>query len=121
MAQHHTGPTLAELIIERKGERSYGRLAEDCGNYPTRKRLQQLVAKPLHNFPDPDTIKGLGIGLGASVTEVTLACARSTGLSVAGSDPSELCIAGAGELPPASQELLLSLARDLLKVHSINA
>jgi hypothetical protein len=117
MAQQHTGPTLAQLIAERKGERSYGRLADDCGNYPTRKRLQQLATSDLHTFPDPDTIRGLGLGLGASVTEVTLACARSIGLPVAGSDPTELCIAGAGELPSASQELLLSLARDLIKVH----
>jgi len=115
-----TGPTLAELITERRGERSYGRLAQDCGGYPTAKRLQQLVAKPLTNFPDPDTIRGLVLGLGCSATEITLAAARSAGLPVvAGEDPSALTIAGAGLLPPHAQEALLDLAREMMKLAQV--
>ena len=109
-----SGPSLADLIADRKGSRSYGQLAIDCGDYPTRKRLQQLASQPLTNFPDPDTIRGLVRGLGVSATEITLSCARSVGLSVGSQvDPDSLEIAGAGHLPPSAQEVLLVLAREM--------
>lgn len=112
-----SGPTLAQLILERKGDRSYGRLAEDCGDFPTRKRLQQLASIRLTNFPDPDTIRGLVLGLGASATEITLASARSVGLPVASpNDPGTLAIAGAADLPQHAQDVLLLLSREMMKL-----
>lgn len=111
--------TLAHLIIHRKGTRSYERLSKDAGGYPTANRIQQLATRPLQSkFPDPDTIRGLARALGVPITEVVLAAARSVGLPVTSEEPTALTIAGAGELPEASQELILGLARQLSKMAS---
>jgi hypothetical protein len=112
------GPNLAQLINERRGDRSYERLSRDCGGDPGSKRLQQMATgKPLSAFPSPETIQGLALGLGMSAADVLHACARSLGLSVTPEDPSELKIQGAGALPPDSQEALLLIAREMLKLH----
>lgn len=108
-------PTLAALINQRKGTRSYVRLSRDCGGNPSRARLQQMATQKLREFPDPETIQCLSRGLGATVTEIILASARSLGLSVAVGDPGALVVAGAGNLSPGAQDVILGLARELLK------
>jgi hypothetical protein len=107
--------TLATLILSRKGSRSYERLSRDCGGFPTANRLQQIATKDLSEFPTPDTIRGISRGLGSTVTEVTLAAARSLGLNVHAGDPDALVLAGAGALPADAQEVIFAIARQLLK------
>lgn len=69
---------LAALIADRKGTRSYDRLAEDCGGTPSSGRLHQMATRPLKNFPDPDSIRGMANGLGVTVTDIVMAAARSS-------------------------------------------
>lgn len=108
---------LATLIANAKGGRSYDRIAADAGGVPTSARLQQLATKPLKNFPDPDTIRGLARGLSTSVTEVVAACAASLGLSMhLGADPDALVIGGAASLPPSAREAITAVAREMLKL-----
>jgi sirohydrochlorin ferrochelatase len=104
---------LAALLRARKGDRSYERLSRDCGGFPTANRLQQIATKQLNEFPNPDTIRGLAMGLGTTVTEVTLASARSLGLNVRAADADAMVIAGAGKLPPDAQEAILAVARQM--------
>lgn len=108
-------PTLAALINLRKGDRSYEALSRDCHGNPSRARLQQMATQKLREFPDPETIQGLSRGLGATVTDIILASARSLGLSVAVGDPDALVVAGAGNLDAGAQDVILGLARELLK------
>lgn len=112
-----TGLTLKELVLDRKGDRSYEVLARDCGGRPTSKRLQQIATSPAQkNFLDPDTIRGLAHGLGVSVTQVVLASARSCGLDVRDSgDGDALVIGSAGDLTAEQRALILSLARELTR------
>ena len=112
---------LATLIANAKGSRSYDRVAADCGGTPTAARLQQLATKPLKNFPDPDTIRGLARGLSTSVTEVIAASAASLGLTLhLGADPDALVIGGAASLPPAAREAVTVVAREMLKLSVAN-
>jgi hypothetical protein len=106
---------LSDLLLARKGSRSYERLSKDCGGFPTANRLQQIATKDISEFPTPDTIRGLSRGLGSTVTEVTLAAARSLGLSVHAGDPDALVLAGAGRLSADAQEVIFTIARQLLK------
>lgn len=113
------GETLRDLILDRKGTRSYERLARDCGGVPKANRLHAMVANGMNNFPDPDTIRGLSRGLNVSVTSIVLACARSVGLPVSeGGEPDELVLQGAGSLPAESKELLVSMSRQLQHAYS---
>lgn len=112
-------PTLAEVIADRKGERSYDRLAADCGGAPSAGRLHQMATKPLKNFPDPDSIRGMASGLGVTVTEIVMASARSLDLNVyTGNDPNAVTIGGAGTLPTSSREVLATVARELIRLTS---
>lgn len=115
-------PTLAEVIADRKGDRSYDRLAADCGGTPSAGRLHQMATKPLKNFPDPDSIRGMASGLGVTVTEVVMASARSLDLNVyTGNDPNAVTIGGAGTLPASSREVLATVARELIRLTSQTA
>lgn len=106
----HNDYTLAELIQARKGDRSYARLSQDCAGNPGASRIQQIVTGPLNDFPSADTMRGLSAGLGVSVTDVILACARSLGLTVSSSDPSSLVLSGAGRLPMDAQDAIREMA-----------
>jgi hypothetical protein len=108
-------PNLAALLLKRKGDRSFERVSRDCGGNPSANRLQQIATKPLNEFPTPETIKCLARGLPATVTEITLAAARSLGLNVAIGDPEALTVAGAGNLDAAAQDVILGVARELIK------
>ena len=105
--------TLQRLILDLRGDRSYERLARDCGYDIKSRALHRAATKPALSFPDPDTIRGLSRGLNVPVTRVVLAAARSVGLNVADSDPTELVLQGAGELPQESKDLLLGMSRQL--------
>lgn len=112
--------TLGQLIDARRGNRSYEELARDCGGAPGAKRLQQLAKKPVRNFPDPDSIRALALGLGASVTTVVMACARSLGLTVnTGDDPTSLVIGQAAQLPAGATDAIVAVAREMLKLQAV--
>lgn len=120
MRTTNSGPNLAELILDRKGGRSFERLSEDCGGVPAGRRLQQMAngARPMKNFPDPETITAMARGLGVSTTEVVLASARSLGVTVAAADASALVIADGGNLPPQAQEALRYLGHEMVRLHA---
>ncbi|MGW9541929.1 hypothetical protein ACWHA6_36200 [Streptomyces anthocyanicus] len=115
-----TATDLASLIAHRKGARSYERLASDCGGVVTAARLHQLAKGKITRFSDPDVISGLAQGLGTTVTEVVAAMSRSLGLDVRyGQDPHALVIGGAGALPDRAQEVVASVARELLAAYKV--
>lgn len=115
-----TATDLASLIAHRKGTRSYERLASDCGGVVTAARLHQLAKGKITRFSDPDVINGLAQGLGTTVTEVVAAMSRSLGLDVRyGQDPQALVIGGAGSLPDRAQEVVTSVARELLAAYKV--
>lgn len=77
-----TSGDLADLIGQTKGDRSYAKLAQESGDVVIRQRWYQLATSPLKEFPEPPTIEAIARGLGVSVTDVVIACARSVGLQV---------------------------------------
>lgn len=116
MTTNDTQPTLAELILTKKGNRTFAKLSKDCGGVPTDRRLNSLVNAPMKGFPDAESIERLAIGLRVNVTDVVLASARSLGLPVATSEPGSLVLAGAGYLPSSAKEALAEMAGELLKL-----
>jgi hypothetical protein len=111
------GLTLAQLILNRKGSRSFDILSEDCGGTPAGRRIQQFTwdKREMKAFPDPDTIVGLAKGLAVTPEDVLLAAARSLGIPVREANMESLTIAGAGTLSPSAQEALQFMAKELLK------
>lgn len=107
---------LSELIDTHRGGRSYVELARDCGGAPTDKRLQQLVRKPIRNFPDPPTVMGLARGLRVSQSAVVLAAAESLGLNVGSSMPRlvELLPAGTQDLTEQQAAAIAHLVRTIV-------
>lgn len=111
---------IQNLVLNRKGDRSYERLARDTGGALSSKRLQQLATTPMRNFPDPGTIKGLAKGLHTTNKEVLIACAESMGIEVAGEESTSLELPGARTLPASSQELLLAMSEEMQELqHSV--
>lgn len=116
-----TATDLATLIAARKGTRSYDRLSADCGGVPTAARLHQLATKPLKNFPDVTTVRGLAAGLGSTATEIVAASAVSVGLELHfGHDPSALVLGGAADLPDSARESISSVVREMMKLHQVS-
>lgn len=114
-----SGQTLQAMILERKGRRSYDRLSKDCDGMPKANQLQKMATAGMNEFPSAATIRGLSRGLNVSVSQVVMAAARTVGLPVSdGGEPDELVLQGAGALPPEAQELLVSMARQLLAAHA---
>jgi len=113
-------PDLATLIAQRKGDRSYERLASDCGGDPKPKRIQQLATSELLRFPEPGTIRGLSRGLLVPISDVVLACARSLGLPAHGhADPGALVIGSV--LSEHQKEVLANLAREFMSANITRA
>ncbi|MDN4611915.1 hypothetical protein [Arthrobacter burdickii] len=104
---------IQNLILNHKGDRSYGRLERDAGGYPSSRALQKAATSPASGFPDPRTISGLSRALNVPIADVIRAYAVSLGLPMEGEDKGVLRIVGAGTLPKQSQDLLISLAREL--------
>jgi hypothetical protein len=116
-----SAPDLATLIADRKGGRSYERLARDCGRTVTSARLQQMAKGQLAGFSTPKVIEGLARGLNATVTEVVAAMARSLGLDVRyGGDPNALVIGEAGRLPAAAREAVIAVALQLVEAYRVH-
>ena len=119
MTTQTTFPTqgIQNLLLNRKGDRSYDRLARDTGGALTGKRLQQLATTPMLNFPDPASIKGLAKALQSTNKEVLHACAESMGIEVAGEQSTTLELPGARTLPASSQELLLAMSEEMQELN----
>jgi transcriptional regulator with XRE-family HTH domain len=105
---------LRHLIESKRAGRTIASLSDACGGDPTPRRLQQIIADGIDAFPKANTIRGLAAGLGVSVTDVVLACAISLGLDVEDGDGDSLVLAGAGNLPPSSRQLLQRMAGELM-------
>lgn len=104
---------IQNLIVEKKGERSYERLARDCGYDIKNRALQAAATKVTRGFADPDTIKGLSRGLNVPVAHIIRAYAVSLGLPIAEDEKGTLQIVGGANLPRSSQDILINMAQEL--------
>lgn len=118
MNEHFPQGGIQALILDRKGDRSYERLARDCGYDIKSRALHAAATKQTKAFADPGTIRGLSHGLNVPVTDIIRAYAISLGLPVVDDEKGVLRIIGAGELPRSAQDLLLSMARELIAAHA---
>lgn len=114
-----TGPTLAGLMLEVKGERSFRELMEKAAGlgYPSKLSTWQQWGDPKFQrklLPDPETIRAFARGLGVSETEVLMAAARQVGMDVGEGNASDLVLPGAGGLAPEDRNVLASLAAVLV-------
>jgi transcriptional regulator with XRE-family HTH domain len=71
---------LADLILTRKGSRSYSDLADRSGL--SRAAIHRLTKSPIRTVPDPDTLRGLAAALDVSIDRVAVAALRSAGVPV---------------------------------------
>ncbi|WP_394253681.1 hypothetical protein [Arthrobacter pityocampae] len=110
-----TFPTdgIQNLILNKKGDRSYERLARDCGHEIKSRALHAAATKQTRAFADPDTIRGLSQGLNVPVVDIIRAYSVSLGLPVAADEKGILRVVGGGDLPESSQNLIVSMAREL--------
>lgn len=108
-----SGPTLQELVLRLKGDRSYDAIEKAAGGIPTSRALQKLVNNGFTRMPAPETFRGLSRALNISQRELVLAAARTLGFDIEAENPSDLLLVGAGRLPQASQDLLVSTSREL--------
>lgn len=109
-------PTLQALVADRKGDRSYERLAALSGGRLSRARIQQIATREMKSFPDAATLAGLAQALDVPVQEVVLATARSLGLEVRGGVHGDaLLVPGGKRLSSPAQDALLTMARELSK------
>lgn len=110
-------PTLIERFRLAEGL-SYKQLADRSGGAVTASRAHQLVTRPLKNFPDPPTIRGLSQAMRVPVRIVIHASARSLGLDVR--EPSrlaELLPPEVDDLPEAQVWAILAIVRALVESH----
>lgn len=113
-------PNLQDLILERKGDRSYEDISRDSGGYPLKARIQQLGGnRAPRTFPEADTLIGLARGLSVPVSEIVMAAARSLGMPIPPGDPNTLMIAGAGALSDGAKNILFGLARELMRTEDL--
>lgn len=82
MAHTTPAPTLQELIADRRGGRSYARLAEQCGGKPSASRWHQLATDGPADLSQQDTIIPMAEVLGVTPFAVLRAFAVSLGWAV---------------------------------------
>ena len=114
-----TGPTLASLMLEVKGDRSFRELMEKAAGlgYSSKLSTWQQWGDPGYTrklLPDPATIRAFSRGLGIAETEVLMAAGRQVGLDVGTGNAVDLVLPGAGGLPPEDRNILASLAAVLV-------
>ncbi len=114
MTTNQTGPTLQQLVLDNKGDLSYGSLAERAGGTLKPKGLQKLTTSQFTSFPSPETLQGISRALGLPLRDVVLAAGRSVGMRLHDSNPDDLTLVGAGQLPLSSREALRSMSREML-------
>lgn len=104
---------LQNLILTKKGDRSMEALSRACGGIPTRANLQRLATKPVKAFPTNDVILGLAKGLRVRAVDIVHAAAVSLGVPMP-NPGNDLIIMDGGKLPAESQEILHSVAENML-------
>lgn len=114
-----SGETLAVLIADTKGARSFRELQEraaELGAPSTLSSWQQWANPDFERklLPDPATVRAFARGLGVSETEVLMAAGRQVGLDVGEGNQTDLVLPGAGHLPPEDRNVLASLAAVLV-------
>lgn len=109
----NSGPTLQELVLRLKGDRSYDALEKAAGGIPTSRALQKLVNNGFTRMTNPETFRGLSRALNVSQRQLVLAAARTLGIDIEAENPNDLLLIGAGRLPQESQDLLTSTSREL--------
>lgn len=117
MDKHFPQHGLQNTILDNKGHRSYDRLAKDCGGRVTRQGLQILATKAMKEFPAPDNLESIARGLGLPVMEVVRAAAISLGISTWTEPTDTITLEGARSLPGSSQDLIISMYRELRNLH----
>ncbi|WP_400158527.1 hypothetical protein [Arthrobacter sp. BPSS-3] len=73
---------LQELILHRKGDRSYPQLATAAGGAVTSRTLQSITKDGFTRFPDAATLTGIAKALGLQARDVVLAAATTLGIDV---------------------------------------
>jgi len=104
---------LAQLIAERKGDRSYDDLARRGGL--TRATVHRLATAPVRSLPDPGTIVSLAAALDLSVDRVAVAVLRSAGVPVSDHFSAGDVLEGLDRLTPAQRaavELIVRVMAD---------
>jgi len=114
-----SGPTLALLIQQAKGTRSYREMKDKAAAVGLTSTLSSWQQWAMPDFerkllPDPVTVRAFAAGLGVSETEVLMAAARQVGLDVGEGNASDLVLPGAGVLPPEDRNVLATLAAVLV-------
>lgn len=107
------GPDFQTLVLNLKRDRSYEAIAKLAGGQPKAKALQQLVQKGFTRLPDVATFDGLSRAFNVSKRELVLAAARTLGIDVGDDDQNDLVLIGAKRLPQESQDLLVSMSREM--------
>ena len=107
---------LQDLIRDNLQGRSYAELARDCG-FANRASVHRLATKAPVDFPSTETLVGLSRGLRVPVGAVIAATAVSVGLDASPYGSSDLVLSKAKTLPQESQELLQSMASQMLWWH----
>lgn len=103
--------SLQDLINIRRGTRTYEQLANDCGGHPSAGRLQQLATKAQQSFPNPETLRGLSLGLRVNPIIILSAFAATFGLDSNDSMPPIVSM-----LPPGANALDDSQVNTVLTV-----
>jgi hypothetical protein len=114
-----SGLTLAALMLEVKGDRSFRELMEKAAGlgYESKLSTWQQWGDPGYQrklLPDPGTIRAFSRGMNVPETEVLMAAARQVGLDVGEGNPVDLVLPGAGGLPAEDRSILASLAAVLV-------
>lgn len=106
------GLTFAELVAERRNNRTLKELQADSGDVVRWNSWQQWTnpspARRRTQFPEVATIKAMALALGVTEGEVLLALGRTLGLAIDAEQ--DLVLPGAGALPPLAKSTLASLA-----------
>jgi transcriptional regulator with XRE-family HTH domain len=100
---------LAELILRRKGDRSYDDVAKRGGL--RRATIHRLATSPVRALPDPDTMIKLAAALDVSVDQVAVAALRAAGVPVTDRFTAGDVIDGLDRLTPAQRAAIEQVIR----------
>ena len=105
---------LQQLILNNKRDRTYEQLSKDSGNVATKSTIQRLATQTIKDMPTTAVMKGLARSLRVRLSEVVEAAAVSVGLNLSAQAEKDLVILGGRTLPTESQQLLMSMAENML-------
>lgn len=103
---------LAELILARKGSRSYDDLAKRSGL--GRAAIHRMVVNPIRALPEPDTLVKLAVALEVSIDRVAVAALRSAGVPVTNRFAAGDVLDGLDQLTPSQRFAVERLIRVMI-------